>query len=136
MADVQKMLEALECHFKPLGEENCSECQYECRGATFTKVQHRLCMDLVEFLKEQQPRVLDISEFEPFSPMLVWLEDVDKEYVIPAMYFSATHGRIGFKLARDTPADKIYPLKREYNKRWRAWTKKPTNEQRKVTAWN
>lgn len=131
MTDVQKMLEALECHFKPLGEENCSECQYECRGATFTKVQHRLCMDLVEFLKEQQPKVIALQDIH--RGMAVWLEDIDKEDVILAIGGASCGGAKCFITENDMS---IAVEDAEYNKRWRAWTKEPTKEQRKVAKWD
>lgn len=55
MSDVKSMLDALECHFKPIGEENCSECAYECRTASWTKIQDDLAKDILELLKKQQP---------------------------------------------------------------------------------
>ena len=55
MSDVKSMLDALECHFKPIGEENCSECAYECRTASWVKVQEGLAKDILELLKKQQP---------------------------------------------------------------------------------
>ena len=55
MPDVGKMFEALECHFKPIGEENCSDCAYECSKASWMKIQDGLAKDIMELLKKQQP---------------------------------------------------------------------------------
>ena len=128
------MLDALECHFKPIGEENCSECRYECRNASWTKVQDELVLDLIEFLKESQPRVLSFDEVvELRTGDAVWLEDVDKSTVVAGLVdrvFIMTKV-VNFRLVTGTVMADLS----DYGDRWRAWSSCPTSEQRKDVEW-
>ena len=67
---------------------------------------------------------------------VAWLEDVDKANVIPGIWFRLSNegedeavdihvmdGFIGARLA-------------VYGKMWRAWTSRPTEEQRKAVPWD
>lgn len=134
MSDVKSMLDALECHFKPIGEENCSECRYECRNASWTKVQDELVLDLIEFLKESQPRVLSFDEVvELRTGDAVWLEDVDKSTVVAGLVdrvFIMTKV-VNFRLVTGTVMADLS----DYGDRWRAWSSCPTSEQRKDVEW-
>ena len=88
----------------------------------------------IESLKAQEPRVLALDEIH--GSMAVWLEDVDKADVILAITeseFYALHGLCRCFITSDNR--RIAPLKREYGIRWRAWTYRPTDDQRKSTPW-
>lgn len=78
MSDAKSMLDALECHFKPIGEENCSECAYECRTASWVKVQEGLAKDILELLKKQQP-----VEPKRHSGMKWWCGNCGAKLVMP-----------------------------------------------------
>lgn len=90
----------------------------------------------IEALKAQKPRVVKISELTSGEPMLVWLEDIDKDETVVGMIFDYVPGRFGFKLTNIGGMDRIYPLIEEYLTRWRCWTSQPTKEQREATPWN
>lgn len=132
--DVKTMLEALECHTKSIGEENCADCRYECRKAGWTRVQDELVLDLIEFLKESQPRVLSFDEVvELKAGDVVWLEDVDKPTVVAGLVdrvFIMTKV-VNFRLVTGTVMADLS----DYGDRWRAWTSCPTSEQRKDVEW-
>ena len=134
-SDVKAMLEALECHTKPIGKENCADCRYECRNASWTKVQNELVLDLIEFLKDSQPRVLSFDEVvELKAGDVVWLEDVDKPTVVAGLVdrvFIMTKV-VNFRLITGTVMADLS----EYGDRWRAWSAKPDKKVMEATAWS
>lgn len=97
--------------------------------------------DALALLREQEPRVLEYSEIEKHP--LVWLEDNDKEDVIPALFLQYNGWSAEFALqAPDEYVDTIIrspivsAVEGMYGITWRAWMAKPTNEQRKAVKWN
>ena len=122
MTNIQKMLEALECHFKPIGEENCLECLYSCSKASWTNIQDQLCLDLIEFLKEQIPRIVTEKDFDKADAngyIPVWCEVLEKDGTIV---------ELGYTTIRKEAFNRV-----SFN---RFWTSCPSEEQRKVTSWN
>lgn len=90
-------------------------------------------MDALDLLKEDRPRVLPFSEIKAFDGV-VWLEDVDKQAVIRAICngYVVTHDLLAFSAKTGSPVGMVD----DYNKRWRAWTACPTDEQRQETVWD
>lgn len=86
--------------------------------------------DALALLKAQEPRVLALDEIH--RGMVVWLEDVDKADVILAIGGSSGGGCKCFITVDDRS---IAPHDGDYGVRWRAWTHKPTQEQRKGVKW-
>lgn len=96
--------------------------------------------EIVALLKEQEARVLEYSEIEKHS--LVWLEDNDKEYVIPALFLQYDGWNAEFSVhAPDKYGDKIFQFatvitfEKMYGITWRCWTSRPTPEQMRDTPW-
>lgn len=73
---------------------------------------------------------MHVDEIQEFST--VWLEDVDKPEIIPAIYLEPLCGRLGFI---QPGRGMLYPSREDYGKRWRMWTSRPTDEQREATPW-
>ena len=110
----------------------CDECPYgnicyrEGRCGT-------MMLDALELLKEKQPRVLKLTEFEESMP--VWFEEKDGDIycVLIASYY-------GFDV-RVLNNNKKYRsyfidwLCDYYCIDWRCWSAKPTDEQRKAEPW-
>ena len=90
----------------------------------------------IEALTAQEPRVVKISELTSGEPMLVWLEDIDKEETVAGMIFDYVPGRLGFKLTDLASMDRIYPRIEDYLTRWRCWTSRPDEKRRAETPWN
>lgn len=97
--------------------------------------------DALTLLKDQEPRVLEYSEIEKHP--LVWLEDNDKEDVIPALFLQYNGWSAEFSVqAPDKYVDAIVRSaeviadERKYGVTWRAWMAKPTNEQREAVKWD
>lgn len=87
--------------------------------------------DALALLKEQEPRVLTLEEALKANP--VWFET--HGLVSPAII---DHGesKAGFCVivfGEDNWND--YPIS-QYNKTWRCWTSRPTDEQRKAVKWD
>lgn len=128
----------------------CDICQEE-NGSGFPWVDgrcygftERVC-DVIALLKEQQPRVMTLEEvITHYSLPPVFVDDLgaQEDYYedIQPLYFEFLH-------------DKEYPWmvhwighthvtmclnewKHTYNKKWRCWTSRPTDEQREETPWD
>lgn len=136
MIDRENVMRGLEVCADP--NINCTECPYyanqsECSGILFH--------DVLDLLKEQEARVLEYSEIEKHP--LVWLEDNDKEDVIPALFLQYNGWSAEFALqAPDEYVDTIIrspivsAVEGMYGITWRAWMAQPTNEQRKAVPWD
>ena len=63
----------------------------------------------------------------------IYLEDFEEPEIVIAVYDRGVARRMKFAVrgTRSTFAD--YD---DYNKRWRAWTSRPTDKQRKAVAWD
>lgn len=120
----------------PDDHRECKSCPYRRRGITNEPCFNGLMIDAIALLKEQEARVLSAEEIRSGEAVVVWLEDKDRENVIPGIWFRLSNeggdeavdihvmdGFIGARLA-------------EYNKRWRAWTAHPSDEQRKAVKWD
>jgi len=119
------------------GLERCAG--IDCTGCPYQRIspcQNKLVADALALLRAQEPRVLTLEEIRSGAAEVVWLEDADKPNVIPGIWFRLSNeggdeavdihvmdGFIGARLA-------------VYGKMWRAWTSRPTEEQRKAVPWN
>lgn len=93
--------------------------------------------DALAILKAQVPRVMTwreiVHSIEIESPA-IWLEDRDKVHVIPALTIASyvTNSENVTFVVRGKRIDAKHS---DYCKRWRAWTARPTEEQRKAVKW-
>ena len=138
MADREKVARGLElCAYDPdPGQElkalrSCPECPYYRAGCT-----PRLIRDALALLTGEEPRVMTLEEIRSGAVDVAWIEDADKAEVIPGIWFRLSNegedeavdihvmdGFVGARLA-------------VYGKMWRAWTSRPTEEQRKAVPWD
>lgn len=133
----EKVIRGLEKCTECLG--CCSdECPYYSHTSSCSGVPLR--RDALALMKEQEPRVLEYSEIEK-NP-LVWLEDNDKEDVIPALFLQYNGWNAEFAVqAPDKYNDTIVrsvtvsAFEEMYGITWRAWTAKPTPDQRLEVPW-
>jgi hypothetical protein len=131
----EKVIRGLKCCIDP--EVPCRECPYYNYGHCDPDDVRR---DALALLKEQEPRVLEYSEIEKHP--LVWLEDNDKEDVIPALFLQYNGWSAEF--SRQSPdkyvdtiirSAKVVADERTYGKTWRVWTFRPTPGQMRDTKW-
>lgn len=118
---------------------DCENCPYCDEEFGVCNIQDMLD-DALTLLKEQKPRVLEYSEIEKHP--LVWLEDEDKEDVIPALFLQYNGWNAEFiRQAPDKYVDtiirsaKVVSYEKTYGITWRAWTAQPAEEQRKAVKW-
>lgn len=137
MNDREKVIRGLECCLSPNDHENCP---YDGIGKTYSHCLKKLVTDALYLLKEQEARVLEYSEIKKHP--LVWLEDNDKEDVIPALFLQYNGWTAEFsRQAPDKYVDtivrsaKVVSDERTYGITWRAWISHPTPEQMRETKW-
>lgn len=85
---------------------------------------------------EQEPRVLTVDEFDQALDTVVWYDSRDSEnlstsYVLLTGY-SLKHAFAEFRLICGT---EVTGTLYRYNKDWRLWSSRPTDEQREAVPW-
>ena len=97
-----------------------------------------ICREVIGFLESQMPRVMTwreiVHSIEIEAPA-IWLDDRDKIHVIPALTIIScvTNSENATFVVRGKRIDVKHS---DYGKRWRAWTARPTEEQRKTVKWD
>ena len=80
---------------------------------------------------------------KPINFDQIWLEDRDKEEVIPAKLLKTyrcletDRNELWFRLYKQVDRDHscVFASRNDYGSRWRAWAHKPTDEERKAAEW-
>ena len=113
MPDLEKVIKGLDtCRKVPAF---CCSCPYDAKdeydGIT---CESRLIADAIELLKAQQPRVLTVEEVDVVE--VCWMEQRGHEPYATLDAYSWNHNI--------------------YNKWWRCWSAKPTDEQREAVKWD
>ena len=136
MTDREKVLQALEhcdlCSDMP----NCPGCAYLRKPDCM----EHLKRDIIALLKEQEPRVMKVTEVSACEVgTVLWVEErqgVTWNLFPLEIETSSTHP--------DTGTDYLFfityhDLRKfecsEYNQTWRCWTSRPTDEEREATPW-
>ena len=130
MAELKKVINGLVC-CKPTFFEaaQCYQnCPYDKYGHDKGGCVDQLISDALSLLKAQEPRVMTLEESG---------EDIE-------IWYESINGACGYgDLCYDSKADlALYTPhgikgveESAYNKTWRCWTSKPTDEQRAATPW-
>lgn len=142
MINREKVIEALEC----LANNpflDCDKCPYNAPTLIPLKQRcdyTRICANALDLLNGHEPRVLEYSEIKKHP--LVWLEDNDKEDVIPALFLQYNGWSAEFsRQAPDKYVDTIVRSaeviadERKYGVTWRAWSARPSSDQMRDTKW-
>jgi hypothetical protein len=124
MIDIEKVIKGLECCIKhdPDDKMRCGECPYE--GACL----NRLKADALALLKAHEPRVMTLEEFQASENNPKWIETKDGKHN------RWTLGNAGYEKFYDNCMIGYLSIK-EYGKRWRCWSAKPTDAQREAAPW-
>ena len=146
MAEREKVIRGLEaCNRQSYNGSDCQNCPYY-EDEYEADIPYGMCNiqdmfdDALDLLKEQEARVLEYSEIEKHP--LVWLEDNDKEDVIPALFLQYNGWSAEF--SRQSPdkyvdtivrSAKVVADERTYGKTWRCWTSRPSEQQMRDTKW-
>lgn len=132
MADREKVIAMLKCiaNLETVYVADCKrrECPYagiECMRA--------VAVDALALLKEQEARVLDWNEIGTVDGA-VWLEDRYENEVVPGLVMQM-HSAVNLDIKKDGKPRTASASRSDYGDRWRAWSARPTEEQRKAVAW-
>lgn len=103
------------------------------RGTPLDQIQVEVTPESVT-LKEQESRVMTLEEVKaiPYDAD-IWIET--EYYVGKITIFAATINTKGLRGVMVYGSHKTYDYE-AYNKLWRCWTSRPTNEQREAAKWD
>lgn len=99
----------------------------------------------IDLLKEQEPRVLTLEELKNNDDNPCWFEShgtymgYEGFWVIPYAFTAWNTMYYVFPLMQINERGDSHCSElglSAYNKAWRCWTSRPTDEQRKATLWN
>ena len=128
MPDREKVMKGLEFCLASFHEGNCSkECPYISDGRCYETIKR----DALALLKEQEARVMKPEEIPDYDGA-IYLEDFGEPEIAIAVYDRGVAGRVKFAIRGTRSTIAGYD---DYNKRWRAWTSRPTEEQREAVPW-
>lgn len=137
MDEREKVIKGLEICIRVQDNEKCpDECPYRkdiCYGTV------GLMADALSLLKAQEPRVMTLEEIEDALDNVVWLDIPGAENLADGFSLIMAYSRKnGFVLLDspfgDNPSQDRFEYT-DYNKTWRCWTARPTDEQRAATPW-
>ena len=131
MPNMEKVVAGLEhCNFG--GSEPCYE--KECPYYQSHDCTDELKNDILAMLKEQEAKLMTLDEVKDFGWDYCYLE----EERLPGKEYRAVCG--DYALTCITwpciTSMRIQHGDETYNKKWRCWTQRPTNEQRQVVKWD
>lgn len=133
MPDREKVFDALR---NCVTEPKCRDCPWEeCERFDCKKVSvpANLLLDALKLLKEQEARVMTLDEVKSFDWDYCYLEEVrlsGKEYRAVCGDYALTCITWPYVTSM-----RIQRGDESYGKKWRCWTAKPTDEQRKAVKW-
>lgn len=123
----------------------CEGCPYGCSKADAVRVPVTLLEDVRALLKAQEPRVMTLDEVvEHFSMPPEFRDDPDaqEDYYedIQPLYFEYPYQKenpwnVHWRGAVQSQRY-LDERRHTYNRDWRCWTAKPTDEQRKAVEWD
>lgn len=131
----KKVIKGLECCIlrNPDDKQRCSECPYKGNCV------NRLKQDALSLLKEQEPRVMTITE--AFDAEVAWLEryanpdDGVEPIIQPVIIRYYENGYWQCLIEQDESADLSLFLD-GFGTEFRFWTSRPSDVQREATPWN
>ena len=138
MADREKVIKGLEICIRVRDNELCPyDCPYRkdiCYGTV------GLMNDALSLLKAQEARVMTLEEIEDALDNVVWLDIPGAENLADGFSLIMAYSRKnGFVLLDspfgDNPSQDRFEYT-DYNKTWRCWTSRPTDEQREAVKWD
>lgn len=137
MTEKEKVMRGLESHANPKTCETCAgeECPYYYMGGSFPELSCSsfLAADALAFLKEQEPRVMTLDEvYDLHRGDCMFVEIRDGIECNALMLYACENYYVDFRSADYKIIGKDTSL---YQKQWRCWTSRPTEEQRKAVPW-
>lgn len=89
----------------------------------------RLADDLYKWVGKPMQKPMTYTELR--YAQVVWLEDIDKPFCIPAFVCCSISHELAFRGKHSF----IQPSRGDYAINWRAWESEPTDEERAAAPW-
>ena len=131
MPDREKIESAITKCIKGL----CELCPYEQHDPLMSVCRDNLMVDALALLKEQEARVLTLEEME-LREESVFLEINGEDGAIVLIQNADCCGLWDFLSATPGFLHRCTLQAEDYNKYWRCWSKRPTDEHRMEVPWN
>lgn len=129
MPDLQKVIKGLECC---LGVHDCDiDPKEECPYNGMALCAMCLKYDVMELLKEKEPRLLTIEEITGDGEC--WFEGINGACGYADCYMCNGSKEVEINRISMRPE---YVSWDDFKKKWRCWTSRPTDEQRKAVKWD
>ena len=108
-------------------------CGWNCHYAGIDECEMELKKDALAMLKAQEPRVMTLDEVKAFEWDYCYLEEVR----LPGKEYRAVFGDYALTCITlpCVTSMQIQHGDGTYGKKWRCWSAKPTDEQRKAVKW-
>lgn len=137
MADREKIMEALTlcANGEPCTGEKYRTCPYSPIGKPeYYNCGAAMAADALALLREQEPRVMTLEEVKAYDWDYCYLE----EERLPGKEYRAVCGDYALTCITwpCVTSMRIQHGDEKYGKKWRCWTHKPTDEQRKAVKWD
>ena len=113
----------------------CRDCSKYSDDSTVIRCMEELLKDALALLKAQEPRVMTLEEVLEQNWDYCYLE-YDAVRGREAQIFSGGRHRLTCVTWPSITSMRLSPGDKEYGKRWRCWTSRPTDEQREAVKWN
>lgn len=136
MADLQNTIKGLRCHSEPKfgpDEYFCETCPYD-EATCGLDVPN----DALSLLKAQEPRVMTLDEVADLKEhQFVWIEISNSDEPVYCLEIVRFRGVlcVNLEITLNAFRDVVIVYTKNYNKEYRFWTSRPTDEQREETPW-
>ena len=129
MTELEKVIKGMEACIKGDCRENA------CPYALDNVCRKSLAIDAISLLKAQKPRVMTLEEVEalPYGHVLIETDKNESLRWLDALMFCKN---TNFSFDFITLEGRARLLGTEYNREWRCWTSRPTDEQREAVKWD
>lgn len=140
MVEREKLIRAMEyctADITPVDEnDECfgDVCPFKEGGYESGDCQENMIRATLALLKEQEARVLDWNEIGTVDGA-VWLEDRDENEVVPGLVMQM-HSAVNLDIKKGGKLHTASASRSDYGEGWRAWSARPTDEQRKAVLWD
>ena len=118
---------------QPYGQCENEDCPYYENNNCLERLQ----TDALHLLKAQEARVMTICEIQSFDGA-VYVDEPNKPVCLKMLYCyevgQRTYGH-GYTFV-DSDGDKVFYSAQGFGTKWRCWTARPTDEQRKAVKWD
>lgn len=149
MEQFEKVCKGLECCVlrDPDDHRRCGECPYNPHAISNEPCANGLKYNALALIRQQQARIAELEAAQtarvmtleeiPLFDGAIYMDEYPNPVCLKMLYcYEVGRGTYGHGYTFvDSDGDKIFFPAKEFGKKWRCWTQRPTDEQRKATKW-